>query len=568
MGAVAPTLNWVRGTVPVPDRDALLAAIVAAAPADTAPLLAYADWLAANGEPERAEFVRLQTTPPADQSSLPRLNELYAAHGRRWFAPAYDLVRASVYRTADPTAALSALGEASARFVSATTGVPVGPPGGRPLDQPATGLVPIPVQEQVHPWGVSITLDPMANAQLRSGNSGLDAITRPQSTALISRGVVTHASLNESALRRQQAVIELLSGEPVSELTLDLPADPGLWRRIDGPHLRRVGHLTLDFHPAADADGYALTAAAVFGSPHLSGVTALSLQAGSTPTITTGFTSKLRWVHAPTDGVVEQLLASPLLPRLKSLSFTGGGGPGWLSAVAALAATTADVKLESFALHSWEHTGKRPVPLPDVAAAIARLPFRSRLKSIHLSGVPLGPVGVRQLLAGGPWDRLETLLLTAAAAGDGGAGAIADTTALPALRHLALSNNRIGDGGAKALAASPLARRLGHLDLSLNPIGDVGVEAVAALLDGHQLRMVNLATACVATSLILPARASLGWFDRLCYYVTLPLALPFLLLGRMLQRGRGIPMPLTPPVSREVRERLKGRYGDRIHFGL
>ena len=41
------------------DRDALLAAITANPDEDT-PRLIYADWLQENGEPDRAEFIRLQ----------------------------------------------------------------------------------------------------------------------------------------------------------------------------------------------------------------------------------------------------------------------------------------------------------------------------------------------------------------------------------------------------------------------------------------------------------------------------------------------------------------------------
>src|SRR5262245_17812978 len=43
----------------MPDADAFLAAI-RAAPADDAPRLVYADWLDDHGQPERAEFIRVQ----------------------------------------------------------------------------------------------------------------------------------------------------------------------------------------------------------------------------------------------------------------------------------------------------------------------------------------------------------------------------------------------------------------------------------------------------------------------------------------------------------------------------
>jgi uncharacterized protein (TIGR02996 family) len=41
------------------DRDALLRAVVAN-PDDDAPRLVYADWLDEHGDPDRAEFIRIQ----------------------------------------------------------------------------------------------------------------------------------------------------------------------------------------------------------------------------------------------------------------------------------------------------------------------------------------------------------------------------------------------------------------------------------------------------------------------------------------------------------------------------
>src|SRR5688572_2816258 len=103
------------------DRDALLAAI-RDAPADDAPRLVYADWLDENGDPERAEFIRLQVEidplerfPDTDLANLQRAairlhpsaplptdlpepwpryaglarreEELLHAHRARWYGP-------------------------------------------------------------------------------------------------------------------------------------------------------------------------------------------------------------------------------------------------------------------------------------------------------------------------------------------------------------------------------------------------------------------------------------------------------------------------------------------------
>src|SRR5829696_7436743 len=48
-----------RGARPVTEREALLRAIIEN-PEDDAPRLVFADWLDEHGEPDRAEFIRLQ----------------------------------------------------------------------------------------------------------------------------------------------------------------------------------------------------------------------------------------------------------------------------------------------------------------------------------------------------------------------------------------------------------------------------------------------------------------------------------------------------------------------------
>ena len=77
------------------DREALLAAICAN-PDDDTPRLAFADWLEENGEPERAEFVRLQCElasglPPGPRRSamVSRTNKLLRKNESHWRA---DLV--------------------------------------------------------------------------------------------------------------------------------------------------------------------------------------------------------------------------------------------------------------------------------------------------------------------------------------------------------------------------------------------------------------------------------------------------------------------------------------------
>jgi uncharacterized protein (TIGR02996 family) len=76
---------------PTAEDEAFLRDILAA-PEDDAPRLCYADWLKANGDPERAEYIRLdirQARSRAESASTrsrrwKRLRELWAAHRADW----------------------------------------------------------------------------------------------------------------------------------------------------------------------------------------------------------------------------------------------------------------------------------------------------------------------------------------------------------------------------------------------------------------------------------------------------------------------------------------------------
>lgn len=79
------------------DRQAFLEAIVEQ-PADDLPRLVYADWLDEYGEPERAEFIRLQCAftrgePAArSQSSRARMRELEETHRTEWLGSVGQVV--------------------------------------------------------------------------------------------------------------------------------------------------------------------------------------------------------------------------------------------------------------------------------------------------------------------------------------------------------------------------------------------------------------------------------------------------------------------------------------------
>src|SRR5262245_43371184 len=74
-------------------QNALLASILDS-PEDDAPRLAYADWSDENGDPELAEFIRVQIAlarltfdAPQRPSLVTREQALRQEHGRRWAEP-------------------------------------------------------------------------------------------------------------------------------------------------------------------------------------------------------------------------------------------------------------------------------------------------------------------------------------------------------------------------------------------------------------------------------------------------------------------------------------------------
>jgi uncharacterized protein (TIGR02996 family) len=67
------------------DEAALLAAILAHPDEDT-PRLMYADWLDEHGQPERAEFIRIQCDATADEAAEDRVAELEERNRVKWLA--------------------------------------------------------------------------------------------------------------------------------------------------------------------------------------------------------------------------------------------------------------------------------------------------------------------------------------------------------------------------------------------------------------------------------------------------------------------------------------------------
>jgi uncharacterized protein (TIGR02996 family) len=249
----------------MPDRESFVAAI-AAAPDDDLPRLVFADWLDEHGEPDRAEFIRLQiqshnATDPAERRALDeRVSELYRDHWPTWFGP--------FLRALDP-------------------------------DRPVPG-------------GYNPSGGPLASITARSP----DPLPGVQCPA-IRRGFLDHLTLTARHLPPECSLGAALWHEPVHHIVVRLDRDPHAWAKLTDPALRRVSELYL--WEDSGTDGGPLTAVLpAFADPHLAGVRSLGL-----------YTQRaLGWgapLHART---AEAFAGSPLAYRLNELTVRqiGDGG--------------------------------------------------------------------------------------------------------------------------------------------------------------------------------------------------------------------------------------------------
>lgn len=168
------------------------------------------------------------------------------------------------------------------------------------------------------------------------------------------------------------------------------------------------------------------------------------------------------------DSVVLALAANDRFSSLKSLdiSFTKVTDKG----VAAVA-TALYFSLESLNI-SWN-----AVKLSQTLSTLAAGPHPATLKSLALEQCPLKPAGILSLLER-EYPKLTRLEVSSARLGDAGLCAIAQSTALPALRELRARANTIRGKGVDSLVKSSTLPALRILDLSNNQLGKGAGEAL------------------------------------------------------------------------------------------
>jgi uncharacterized protein (TIGR02996 family) len=392
-------------------------------PHDDAPRLIYADWLEDNGQPERAELVRVQCElariPPGGRAaqSRRREQELLDRNAASWTAP------------------LAALG--------------------------ATGTFRRGLLEQVEmtPFNFARHADELFRAAPvralttpSNGFVGVRALTGCQHLLRLDELVFTRAY----PLRRKGAKL-LVESPNVANLThLGLAEQeltrPALADLAASPHLARLTHLDLSVNLIPRGG-----LAALAGSPHLANLTSLDLRGNR---------------FSDEDGAA--FASSPYLTKLAALYldleyFSPDALVGLLASNNLAGLTT---------LHLGSH------PRDDLddarARALTSSPVLGHLTALSLASMAIGDTGVTELASTAAAARLTSLGLRYCGISGTGIRALASSAHLANLTSLDLSWNDIGDEGARALAESPDLKHLAVLNLCRCGIGRKGAEALAA----------------------------------------------------------------------------------------
>ncbi len=383
------------------EQDALFAAILEA-PDDDAPRLVYADWLDEHGQPERAEFIRVQVElsrlpedGPLAEALKAREGALLKAHADRWCQelPAWARRLAvynqweRVYERGLPAAVITTARE----FLKGAAGL--------------------------------FRRAPIRRVELRHLDNAVAVLLAAcPHLAKVSALAVGENSLTDAGWRT-------LLGAPglagLTELRLHGGPGPDAARVLaSSPHLARLQGLTVHYAPFGDLGLQELAASA-----HLAGLRDLRL-------IHTGIT----------DEGARALAGSPLLSRLTALALVGNAlSPAGSRALAGSPHQPGLAELELSGC-----------PIRDEGAqALSRWPGAAGLKVLKLTGCGIEAAGARALAESPYLANLTRLELDYNQIRDEGVRALASSPHLGRLAHLRLRHCGMTEEGARALAESP-----------------------------------------------------------------------------------------------------------------
>ena len=505
-------------------------------PDDDAPRMIYADWLSDHGQPERAEFIRLQCRLAAADALddpdrwmlLARAEQLLRAHGKGWVGPLRRLVKRWRFRrgfvewAALPAATFLGHGEELFRLAPVRhvrllgeavpvarrhpwTGQPIPPGRTQSLERLLPDLLEAPHLAKLRGLDLSyqlfdllvfdVLIESAHFPRLESLNLSGTAVCSDEGFHLLAgAGQLEHLrelSLSDPQNERQAQSGRSIGGEAMAALA-------------HSPHLRRVDRLALGCG-AADLTPEAV--AALARSPLLGQLTELSINPQFTalgwdePQLEAILFSErvarlqvlrlrqARWL------ALESIFASPHLASLRCLDLSNGvPWPGsWASFLAGAHHQSALRELSLCGCRVGDEglralAGARSLPQL-TALNLDRNFFSAEALRDFARSVPManlrwlsvqGPRAPVERASGEPERRCHREFRI----GDAAAAAFAFTPQAAGLVYLDLGNQRIADAGAAVLAKSPYLAGLRTLRLWNNEIGAAGARA---LLDAAAL---------------------------------------------------------------------------------
>lgn len=459
--------------------DRLLAAICAA-PDDDAARLAYADFLDEHGEPERAEFIRLQIDlahlPAWDRKAkLLRFRErlLLLRHGEEWRAQLPELGGVEwgkFERGFVSEVILESLKVLTKRFDALCAASPI------------TGI-------QLNSLDGFTSKPPEPHHWLRSLRLGVACKEPGAVTQIATSHWVTTLTRFEVACTVLASDLAVIAGSArlaqlqELHLTHGSSSDVGLAALAKSEHLANLRVLRL---PPANLGTFAT-------DPPITVAGIKSLAATQT---LTNLTSLDLGNQRFTDDGVRAILTSPSLAKLETVSFAG-------SALTARAfeLTTGQARLRDVNLSQCV--------IGDVgAAALAKSPHFTKVARLDLRACEVGAKGIAALAASNMAKHLRELNLADNPVRASGIQELAKGR-WPELHTLNLATSGLGSESMKSFQSAEGFGRLLDLDLSDNEVGAAGAIALTrAKWAGHMIRL-NLADCKCVAGAILGGAASL-----------------------------------------------------------
>jgi uncharacterized protein (TIGR02996 family) len=441
-----------------PDTAAGFIQAISAEPDDDTHRLVFADWLDDHGDPERAEFIRLQI-------DLDKMN---------WLEPGYDekerRARGLEHQNRERWFAEPAVLQPYADRVRYQRGFPE--------------EIKLTVEEFAEHGSVLLQTHPVHTLRVRGKFGKAEAAALAACPAL---AWLPGLRLGDDSRCNKDALTAILASPHLSRLTaLGLPSCnvtlASLRTLLGSPVLANLRRLELRGNEQLGDRGAELLA----GAPGLANLTHLNLTTtdlgdvgahalaesenlGRLECLELGW--DLGWGNRVTGAGVQALVTSPQLRSLKSLPLKnnpiGDEGAVALGGWPCLRYLT-DLDLTNCGIG------------PKGAAALAASPHLGRLVDLDLGGNRIHKEGARALAGSERLEHLYRLDLGYNEIGDKGVTALARAKHLARLRQLVLCSNEIGDAGAAALASAAHLDQLEELRLYNNEIGDAGVIALAA----------------------------------------------------------------------------------------